>query len=121
MTSPGLTTMPPAEIGVVDLAGPAVQRPDRADAAREDREVLERLDVGQVADQAVDHEALDAAVAGLRGDEVAQDAVHHRRAGVDDDDVAGLGDVQALVDHQVVAGVDLDRAGRPEQPQVLAR
>ena len=106
MMSPGLTTMPPAAIGIVDLAWAAMQRADRRHAAREHGEVAEVSDGRQVADEPVDDEAGDAAVAGLRRDEVPE----RRRSSdeppaVDDDDVSRLGDVEALVDHQVVARV----------------
>ena len=39
-----------------------------------------------------------------------------RDRAVHDDHIPGIGDVEALVDHQVVAGVDLDRAGGSRNP-----
>ena len=94
-----------------------MQRADRRDPAGEDREVAQLEDRGQVADQAVDDESADPAVPGLGRDQVAEDGVHRRCARIDDDHVARLGDVEALVDHQVVARVHLDGAGRPEHAQ----
>ena len=103
--SPGLTTTPPAGDRVVDLARAAVHRADRRDVAREDGEVAERA--GSRAGRGSRrrrrtrrrHGGAPSSRPGRRA---------RRSAGsgaVDDDHVAGLGDVEALVDHQVVARV----------------
>src|SRR3954454_19662581 len=103
---------------IVDLARTAVERADRRHALPEDREVAERADAGEVADQAVDEETGGAAVTRLRRDQVAEHGGHGRSARVNDHHVAGLQDVEALVHHQVVAGVDLHRAGGADQLDV---
>ena len=103
---------------VVDLARPAVERSDRGHTLSEDREVAERADAREVADQAVDEEARGATVACLRGDQVAEHGGHRGSARVDHHHVTRLEDVEALVDHQVVAGVDLDGARGADQLDV---
>ena len=108
---------PAAGDRVADLARAAVQRADRRHAAREDGEVAEVADRGEVADEAVDDEAGDAAVAGLGGDEVAEDSGERGCARVDDDDVTRLGDVERLVDHQVVARETLTVKAGPTIPR----
>ena len=95
--------------------GPLCQGPGGRAAARPHREA-ERLDLGQVAHVAVDDEAGDAAMLRLGADEVAQSGVHARAAGVDDDDVTRLRDVQRLVHHEIVGRMHLDRAGRARPP-----
>ena len=103
--------------GVVDFTRPTVQRTDRRGAAGVDGQA-DRLNAGQVPDKAVHDEAGHAAVLGLGGHQVAQDGVHRRAAGIDDDDVAGTDDVEGLVHHEVVAGKDAHGAGRPPQAVV---
>ena len=94
---------------MADLAGAAVKRADGGHAAGEDGEVAEGADGRQIADQPVDDEPGDATVACLGADEIPEHRGEGRGTRVHDHHVAGLGDVEALVDHEVVAGVDLDR------------
>ena len=98
-----------------------MQRADRRHATREHGKVAESKDGGQVPDQPVDDETADPAVARLGGDEVTEHGVHRRAAGIDDDDVSRLRDVQRLVHHQVVAGEHLHGARRPENAQAGIR
>jgi len=104
---------------IVDLSRPPVKRPDWGGAASEYREIAECADPGQVSDQSVDHETGNPSMTRLGRDEVTEDGGRHRAAGIDNYYVARLGDVKRLVDHEVVARIDLDRTSRADERQAI--
>src|SRR6202043_4173558 len=80
---------------------------------------IETPDRGQVANETVYDETRQTAVTRLRRHEIAEHGGHRGRARIDDHHVAGLGDVERLVDHQVVARVQLHGARRAEDAKPL--
>src|SRR2546426_1517826 len=101
--------------GVVDLAGAPMEGPDRRRPSGIDR-VTKTQDACEIPDISIDDASGDAPVARLGADEVAQDSVHRGTARVDDEDVIWGCDIERFVDHEVVTGEDLDRAGRAQDP-----
>jgi len=91
-----------------------MQGPDWTDASGEDREVPEGQDSREVSDQPVNDEPTDPAMTSLSGDEVPKHSVVDGAGGVHHHDVARLGKIETLVDHQVVSREHLDRAGGPQ-------
>jgi hypothetical protein len=62
-----------------------------------------------VADRAIDDDAGDPTPLRMRCHHLADQRIGEVAAPVHNDDIAGLGDVERLVDHEVVAGPGLDR------------
>jgi hypothetical protein len=104
--------------GIVDFARAAVEGADRRDTAREDREIGEGSYPRDVSHAAVDDKPRDLAVTCLGRDEVTEDRVERGSTGVHGDDVSGSRHVEALVDHQIVTGEDLDGARRSDDSEI---
>ena len=109
--SPGWTLTPPIEIGWFEPAGNELGRAVRIEAGGVHRQA-ERADRLGVAHRAVDDDGDDADRDGLLAHDLAHQRAVQVALAVDDDDVARLRDRERGVDHQVVAGADLDRQRR---------
>ena len=99
----------------VDLAGAVLVRAEVVDAEREDRHRPGRQAFG-VPHGAVDHECGQPAGHGVAAHDLAEDRPLEEAAAVDDEHVAGLGQVQRPVDDEVVPGPGADGQGRAGHP-----
>ena len=101
--------------GEVDLTGAVLVGTVGDDALGIDGEVGELGQLIPVTDTAVDDEAGNAAAAGIGGHDLAAQGAAHAAAGSDDQHVAGLSQIQSLVEHQVVTGGALHGEGGAQQ------
>jgi len=94
----------------VDFTWAVLVGPAMGDAGCEDRKVagMQRI---EVAYRAVDHDPADAAGFCVRHHHFADQGIGEIAAAVNYDDIAGLGDVEGFVDHEIVAGPGFDREG----------
>ena len=97
--------------GHVDLAGAVLVGAAVGDAGREHGEAVP-ADHRAVADGAVDHDAGKALEFGLAHHDLADERVGEVAARVHHDHVAGLRELQCLVDQQIVARAGADGEGR---------
>src|SRR5665213_248406 len=97
--------------GPADFAGPGFIGTAVGDAGGIDRKTQAAQRIG-VPDRAVDDDACDLAIDGVADHDFADDRIGQVAAGIDHDDVAGRGDIECLVHHQIVAGARLHRESR---------
>ena len=120
MMSPGDTTVPPQLIGTLISPGPSLsQLPGHT--VRLYAGNAEPTDPLDIAHRAVDDDAAEL----RRGRRVAHELAEHRArriaAGADDDNLAGLRDLQRLVHHEIVGGPALHGDRESAEREAAAR
>ena len=114
ITSPGAIVTPPIATGHVDRTRRRLDRALARHVPAPHREA-HRPQIARVADAGIDHQAAHAPRHQRRRQQVAEHPVRRRRGVDDDEDVAGLADLDRGVDHEVVAGVARARSP-PSRP-----